>query len=153
MLIKTGNTQPPGRVYDQQDPVAIMDILTPIHDSNSQLAMSTTPRTAIFVGATDGIGKNALRELVSTGFPLKAYIIGRDKAQHQPLLEELRAINSNADLLYLEGQISLTSEVKRITDEIASREEEIHLLYHSAGFLPYTGRKGTETCNAAVIEC
>ena len=119
-----------------------MDILTPIKRSNSQIAEVATPRTAVFVGSTDGIGRNALRELVSTGLPLKIYIIGRDKTQHQHIVEELHAINTNATLIYLEGQISLMSEVKRITDDINRREQKIDLFYHSAGFLPFTGRQG-----------
>ena len=129
-----------------------MEIFTPIKDSNSQLTEATTPRVAVLVGATDGIGKDALKALVSSGFPLRAYIVGRDKAKHQHLLEELRAINTNADLIYLEGQISLVSEVRRITDEINSKEQKIDLLYHSAGFLPFTGRKGVHNCNPTIRE-
>ncbi|KAH7142912.1 hypothetical protein B0J13DRAFT_596172 [Dactylonectria estremocensis] len=120
-----------------------MTVLAQLKASNARLTQATTPRTAVFVGGTDGIGKRALTELVSTGFPLKAYIIGRDRARHQPLLEGLRAINNNADLIYLEGQISLISEVRRITDEILDKEQEIDLLYHSAGFLPFVGRQET----------
>jgi NADP-dependent 3-hydroxy acid dehydrogenase YdfG len=119
-----------------------MDILTPIKHSNSQIVEATTPRTAVFVGATDGIGRNALNELVSTGSPLRIYIVGRDQTQHQHIVDELHAINSNAELIYIEGQISLMSEVKRITEDINRREQKIDLFYHSAGFLPFTGRQG-----------
>ncbi|EGY20857.1 uncharacterized protein VDAG_02381 [Verticillium dahliae VdLs.17] len=117
-----------------------MAVLAQLRASNAQLIEATTPRTAVFVGATDGIGKRALIELVSTGFPVKAYVIGRQKARDQPLLEEIRVINKNAELLYLEGQVSLMSEVTRLTDEILGKEEKIDL-YHSAGFLPFQGRQ------------
>ncbi|KAL6406465.1 putative oxidoreductase [Ilyonectria robusta] len=120
-----------------------MTILAQLRASNAQLTEATTPRTAVFVGATDGIGKRALLELVSAGFPLKAYIIGRNGARHQALLEGLRAINNNAELIYLEGQISLMSEVRRLTNEILGKEQEIDLLFHSAGFLPVLGRQET----------
>ncbi|KAM9876023.1 hypothetical protein VDGL01_09926 [Verticillium dahliae] len=119
-----------------------MAVLAQLRASNAQLIEATTPRTAVFVGATDGIGKRALIELVSTGFPVKAYVIGRQKARDQPLLEEIRVINKNAELLYLEGQVSLMSEVTRLTDEILGKEEKIDL-YHSAGFLPFQGRQET----------
>lgn len=121
-----------------------MTVLAQLKASNARFTEATTPRTAVFVGGTDGIGKRALTELVSTGFPLKAYIIGRDRVRHQPLLEGLRAINNNVELIYLEGQISLMSEVRRITDEILDKEQEIDLLFHSAGFLPFVGRQGME---------
>ncbi|OBR05276.1 Short chain dehydrogenase reductase family protein [Colletotrichum higginsianum IMI 349063] len=118
-------------------------LLDQIRASNARLTEATTPRTAVFVGATDGIGKRALLDLVSTGFPLKAYIIGRHEARDQLLLEELHTVNKNAELIYLEGQVSLMSEVKRLTDVILGKEQAIDLLYHSAGFLPFQGHQET----------
>lgn len=120
-------------------------LLDQIRASNARLTETTTPRTAVFVGATDGIGKRALLELVSTGFPLKAYIIGRHEARDQLLLEELHTVNKNAELIYLEGQVSLMSEVKRLTDVILGKEQAIDLLYHSAGFLPFQGHQGVRS--------
>jgi hypothetical protein len=121
---------------------AIMTLLAQIRASNAQLTEATTPRTAVFVGATDGIGKRALTKLVSTGFPLKAYVIGRNKDRDQALLRELCAINNKAELVYLEGQISLMSEVIRLTSVILEKEQKIDILFHSAAFLPFLGRQG-----------
>ncbi|KAF4414914.1 short-chain dehydrogenase [Fusarium acutatum] len=121
-----------------------MSLLAQIRASNAQLTEATTPRTAVFIGATDGIGKRALAELVSHGFPLKAYIIGRDQARDQSLLAELYTTNNQVELVYLEGQISLMSEVIRLTSYILEKEKEIDLLFHSAGFLPLLGRQETD---------
>ncbi|KAK2675181.1 hypothetical protein RAB80_010165 [Fusarium oxysporum f. sp. vasinfectum] len=121
-----------------------MSLLAQIRASNAQLTEATTPGTAVLIGATDGIGKRALVTLVSHGFPLKAYVIGRNKARDQTLLGELYAINNKVELVYLEGQISLMSEVERLTSYILEKEQKIDLLFHSAGFLPLLGRQETD---------
>ena len=119
-----------------------MTSLDEVKASNNQLTAATTPEVAVFVGATSGIGKAALTELISQGFPTRIYIIGRDKSEFQPVLTELRASYQAADLIFLEGQISLMAETKRLTDEILRRENRIDLLFLSSGFLPFLGRQG-----------
>ncbi|QMW44043.1 hypothetical protein G4B11_007413 [Aspergillus flavus] len=118
-----------------------MTPLTGVRASNKQLTAVTVPQVAVFVGATAGIGKGALTELISTGFPVKAYIIGRDEAAFEPALSELRASYSSATLVFLQGEISLLAEAKRLTDIILRREGYIDLLFLSAGFLPFLGRQ------------
>ena len=124
-----------------------MTPLTGVRASNKQLTAVTVPQVAVFVGATAGIGKGALTELISTGFPVKAYIIGRDEAAFEPALSELRASYSSATLVFLQGEISLLAEAKRLTDIILRREGYIDLLFLSAGFLPFLGRQGTSDTN------
>ncbi|GIC92423.1 uncharacterized protein Aud_008889 [Aspergillus udagawae] len=120
-----------------------MTSLAVIRASNSQLTGATIPSIAVFVGATSGIGRATLTQLVHKGFPMKAYIVGRNERDFQPLLSELRASNKAADLIFLEGQISLMAETKRLTDEILRRETHIDLLFLSSGFLPFLGRQET----------
>lgn len=110
--------------------------------SNGHLTSETIPGISVFVGATSGIGKAALKELVGKGFPLKAYIVGRNEKAFQPAMSELRALNKNASLIFMEGEVSLLAETKRLTDEILQREKHIDLLFLSAGFLPFLGRQG-----------
>jgi NADP-dependent 3-hydroxy acid dehydrogenase YdfG len=120
--------------------------LAEVRASNSHLTPATIPQVSVFVGATSGIGKASLTELVSTGFPLKAYIIGRDEAAFRPVLSELQATNLAAELIFLQGEISLMTETKRLTDIILAREGAartgVDLLFLSSGFLPYQGRQG-----------
>ncbi|KAL2844572.1 hypothetical protein BJY01DRAFT_214871 [Aspergillus pseudoustus] len=117
--------------------------LSEVRASNNQLSPATVPAVSVFVGATAGIGKAALAELVSTGFPLRTYIIGRDEVAFQPILRELQASNPSATLIFLQGEISLLAEARRLTDIILSRESSIDLLFLSSGFLPFTGRQET----------
>ncbi|KAH8589547.1 hypothetical protein B0O99DRAFT_523037 [Bisporella sp. PMI_857] len=103
--------------------------LTEVRASNAQLTGNTTPRVAVFVGATAGIGKATLTQLVASGFPLKAYVVGRDEREFQPFLSEMRNLNPGAELVFLQGQISLMAETKRLTEAILGSEHHINLLY------------------------
>ncbi|KAI3003895.1 hypothetical protein CBS147346_5214 [Aspergillus niger] len=125
-----------------------MVALTEARASNRQLTPATVPQVSVFVGATSGIGKATLTELVSTGFPMKVYVIGRDEAAFQPSLAELRALNPCADMIFLQGEISLMAETKRLTDIILRREGGetgggVDLLFLSSGFLPTLERQET----------
>jgi NAD(P)-dependent dehydrogenase (short-subunit alcohol dehydrogenase family) len=124
-----------------------MASLAALKASNAQLTSATLPKTAVFVGGTSGIGRATLTQFINQGYPLKAYIVGRNEEEFRPVLSELRASNKTAELIFLEGQISLMAETKRLTDEILRREEHIDLLYLSAGFLPFLGREGMSTTN------
>ncbi|OAL56097.1 NAD(P)-binding protein [Pyrenochaeta sp. DS3sAY3a] len=120
-----------------------MTSLDPILASNALIQSEDVPKTAVFVGGTDGIGKATLRALVSKGFPTKVYIVGRNKASHQTLLEDLGKLNPKANLIFVEGQISLVTEAQRIATLIAAQEERLDLLFLSSGYLPFTGRQET----------
>lgn len=63
----------------------------------------------------------------------------------KPFLDELRASNPTADLIYVPGEVSLLAEVKRISLDIKSREPTIDLLFLSAGYAPLGGRIGMMT--------
>ncbi|KAF5598560.1 NAD(P)-binding protein [Fusarium pseudocircinatum] len=120
-----------------------MSFFPPIRVSNALITQANAPKIAVFVGGTDGIGKATLTNLVARGFPIKVYIVGRNKAGHQTVLDHLRTLNPNATLIYVEGQISLVRDSQRIASHIAAQEEKIDLLFLSAGYLPFTGRQET----------
>jgi NADP-dependent 3-hydroxy acid dehydrogenase YdfG len=119
-----------------------MATLSEIKASNARITEETMPRVAVFVGATAGIGKATLALLVSKKIPIKAYIIGRNGEKHKAFLDELRQSNDKADIVWLEGQVSLLADTKRLCEEIKAREKTIELLFMSAGFLSFEGRKG-----------
>lgn len=120
--------------------------------ANDLLTSDTIPRVSVFVGATKGIGLATLTSFVSRGQAITAYVIGRDAASQEPLLEPLRAANSQAKLVFIQGEVSLLRDVKRICDEIAAKEDTVDALVLSAGFLPFSGREeseeGLELCMA-----
>jgi hypothetical protein len=83
-----------------------------------------------------------LQQLVERGLPVKAYIVGRDEVAFRPFIDELRRLNKSAEFVFLQGQVSLLRDTKRLTDEIISRERSIDLLFLSAGLLPFRGHEG-----------
>lgn len=124
--------------------IIIMSSPEPILASNALIGLEDVPKTPVFVGATDGIGKATLQALVSKGFPTKIYIVGRNKASHRVLLEDLARSNPQATLIFVEGQISLVADAQRIASQIAAQEDRVELLFLSSGYLPFTGRQGKD---------
>ncbi|OAG24888.1 NAD(P)-binding protein [Alternaria alternata] len=120
-----------------------MSSLEHILASNALIGPDDVPKTAVFVGATDGIGKATLQTLVSKGFQMKIYIVGRNKASHQGLLEDLARNNPRVTLIFIEGQISLVADAQRIASQIAAQEDRVDLLFLSSGYLPFTGPQET----------
>ncbi|KAH7127588.1 hypothetical protein EDB81DRAFT_663007 [Dactylonectria macrodidyma] len=122
-----------------------MVALNVIKHSNSQLKTAGIPKVAVFVGGTSGIGHLALTELVESGSSTKIYLIGRQSAaaQMETRVAHFRTINLNVEIVWLEGEISLLADVARICTEIKSKESTLDLLFLSAGFLPFSGRRET----------
>lgn len=116
--------------------------LSEIKESNSRINDATAPHTALFVGATAGIGRATLELLVARGTPVKVYVVGRSTTKSQPLVDQLRTSNAKAEIIFIEAQVSLMSEVKRICDEIKSNEKSLDALFMAAGHLPFGGREG-----------
>ncbi|EGU79228.1 hypothetical protein FOXB_10259 [Fusarium oxysporum f. sp. conglutinans Fo5176] len=75
-------------------------------------------------GGTAGIGKIALIQLVSLGFPIKVYVLGRNGATQKPFMEQLR-------------------ETSRLCNEIKAHEEKIDHLLLSTAYLPMGPRQET----------
>jgi len=117
--------------------------ISEVKASNIRISKDTAPHTAVFTGGTDGIGKATVTRLVATKLPIRVYVIGRNGEKHKPFLDVLRKSNDKADVVWLEGQISLLAETKRLCDIIKARETSIDILFMSAGFIPSGERIGT----------
>ncbi|KAG5659908.1 hypothetical protein KAF25_003430 [Fusarium avenaceum] len=103
------------------------------------------PFVAVFLGGTSGIGKSTIKALVSTNASLEIYLIGRKSAESRmmPFIEELQSINPDAKVAWLEGEVSLLSETKRVCEIIQSKESHIDLLFLSTGYAPFGPREET----------
>lgn len=76
---------------------------------------------------------------------MRVYLIGR-KTSKEPMrafIQELHDTNSQAEIVWMEGEISLLAETKRICEVIKSRESRVDLLFLSAGYAPFRGREET----------
>ena len=117
-----------------------------IRKSNNQVDASSAPRVAVFVGGTSGIGKITLADIAGLGLDFKAYVIGRKESEQsfKPFVEELHRAKPNANVIWVEGQVSLLSEVKRVCDHIKTLESKVDLLFMTTGYTPFGGRNSTK---------
>lgn len=116
-----------------------------IKHSNSHLINADEPKVAVFVGGTSGIGHLTLTELVGSGAKTRVYLIGRPsaKALMECRISHFKTVNPNAEIIWLEGEISLLADVRRLCSKIKSKESTLDLLFMSAGLLAFAGRKET----------
>lgn len=113
--------------------------------SNALINDATSPRIAVFAGATSGVGKLTIKALVATSTSVRIYLIGRKSASErtQVSIQELHAINPKAEVIWVEGEISLLAETKRVCEVIKSKESRVDLLFLSAGYAPFGARHET----------
>lgn len=122
-----------------------------IQASNALIDDETAPRISVFVGGTSGIGKLTIRALVATNASMRIYLVGR-KTVKEPMsafIGECNAVNSKAEIIWIEGEVSLLKETKRICDLIRSKESRINLIFLTTGYAPFGPR--TETAEGLEI--
>ena len=114
-----------------------------IHAANALLTDSTIPRVAVFAGGTSGIGKFAIRALVAAGHPIRIYLVGRASTADSAaaFIAELRAVNPRAEIVWTEAEIALLADVRRVCELIKGKEPRVDLLFVSAGYAPFGGRR------------
>lgn len=95
----------------------------------------------VFAGATAGIGRATLERLTTMLHSSSFYILGRNKQRHAPWLEQLRAISPDNKFIYIEGQVSLISDIDTACNQILSTEQKVDILCMSPGGMPFAGPK------------
>ncbi|KXH42285.1 hypothetical protein CSAL01_11561, partial [Colletotrichum salicis] len=130
-----------------------------VQHSNAALTAQTAPRTAVFFGGTSGIGKLTLIELVSLGHPIRVYIAGRKATEPaiRPVLEDLRQKNPRAELVWVEAEVSLLAETRRVCEVVKEKETSLDFLCLTAGYAPFGGRndtsEGIDVCHSLEYYC
>ena len=122
--------------------VAIKTIKT----SNSTTLPKSLPQnlTAVFLGATSGIGRSTVKQLAiaTDGKSPTIYIVGRSAPAATSLIAELRQSNPSATVEFIERDVSLVKEADAAMQEISKRETKVDILFMSVGFMSFEGRKG-----------
>lgn len=95
------------------------------------MTASSSPKTALVTGATNGIGKVTALELARQGY--QVLITTRDVARGKRVLDELRAQSENPALDLLVGDLSSMEDVRRIALEVRGRHEKLDVLVNNAG--------------------
>ncbi|RSM06714.1 hypothetical protein CEP52_005623 [Fusarium oligoseptatum] len=129
-----------------------MPSLPSIQQANSQAA-NKTRIVAVMMGGTGGIGAATCRELVASFKKPKLYIVGRSESAASHLTRELEAINSSAEVHFIQSDLSLIRNVDEVCLSVAQKESAIDLLFLDRGYLesqrpqryPIEGRASTLT--------
>lgn len=116
--------------------------LKQVKASNNGLKNAASGLKAVFIGATSGIGKSAVKKFVQDTISPTVYLAGRSKSSAGPLLAELKSLNPKGNIHFIEAEVSLLKEVDKVCDEIKSKEQKIDLLFLSPGMLRTGSRQG-----------
>ncbi len=117
--------------------------------ANSSLHKKHEALTAVFAGATSGIGLETLKAFAKHIPNPRAIIIGRNRNKFEPELQSLRTLNPNGHFTFLESEISLIKNIDTVCHDVrdqlaatsASTEgSSIDLLFLSQGYLLLSGR-------------
>ncbi|CAM1509617.1 Fc.00g033560.m01.CDS01 [Cosmosporella sp. VM-42] len=123
-----------------------MVAISTVKNANKTLP-STLPEglTAVFLGATSGIGQSALKQfaIATRDKSPRIYIVGRSRAAATPLIAELRQSNTSATFEFIERDVSLVRDADAAVKEIIQRESKVDFLFLSMGFIAFEGRKET----------
>lgn len=125
--------------------------LKTIKKSNDQLdqSLKSFRPVAVFVGATNGIGRNSLRSFVKStraaGAKPRIYFVGRSRQRGDEIKAELVSINPDGEYEFVCANVGEMAVVDDVCRDILKREKYLNLLFmsqgtaqHGAGqFLPY----------------
>lgn len=105
-------------------------------NSNESLKVAGSGVTAVFVGATNGIGLGALRALTKHTDAPTVYIVGRSVQRLEALIEELKSLNETATFIPIQAtDLGLIRDADAAAKEIAKTAKKIDLLIMSPGFI------------------
>ena len=99
-------------------------------------------RVALITGGSRGIGFAIAQHLAQNGFDLAVNGVREEKAVADAL-QELR--NTGADVLYCQGDVSLTENRKKIIDQVKGHFGKLHVLVNNAGVAPKERKDILET--------
>ena len=88
-------------------------------------------KTALVTGGTDGIGKEVAHGLATAGH--QVIVVGRDREKGERATNEIKKATGNAEITYIQADLSLMSETNRLGDEITSLYPQLHYLVLGAG--------------------
>ncbi|KAL8656878.1 MAG: hypothetical protein Q9226_002488 [Calogaya cf. arnoldii] len=105
--------------------------------------------TAVFTGATQGIGLATLRQLALHTVTPTCYIVGRSEANTKEIIDELKGINGKGTYIFVKGEVALLESVDEVCKQIkemvgGNGNKGIDMLFMSQGYLTFEGRRETK---------
>src|SRR4030095_7543824 len=99
-------------------------------------------RIALITGGSRGIGFGIAKHLAQNGFDLAVNGV-RDERDVTEVLQVLG--HTGADVLYCEGDVSLTDDRKKIIEQVKKHFGKLHVLVNNAGVAPKERKDILET--------
>lgn len=99
-------------------------------------------KVALITGGSRGIGFGIAKHLAQSGFDLAVNGV-REETAVADALQELR--NAGAEVLYCQGDVSLTAGRKKIIEQVKKRFGRLHVLVNNAGVAPKERKDVLET--------
>ncbi len=99
-------------------------------------------RVALITGGSRGIGYGIAKHLAVNGFDIAINGVRGDEAVAD-VLQDLR--NTGADVLYCQGDVSLTEDRKKIIEQVREHFGKLHVLVNNAGVAPKERKDILET--------
>ena len=90
-------------------------------------------KVALITGGSRGIGYGIAKHLAENGFDIAVNGV-RDKDTVKEVLKDLR--NAGSDVLYCQGNISCTTDRKKILQQVKEHFGKLHVLVNNAGVAP-----------------
>ncbi len=88
---------------------------------------------ALVTGGTGGIGKEVARGLAQRSMDVT--IVGRAQSKGLRAAEDLRRATGNDHIDFIQADLSLMAEVRRVAEQFCARHEQLNVLVHSAGVM------------------
>ena len=114
---------------------------TEVRSANAALKNTHESLTAVFAGATNGIGLATLRAFAKHIPKPKAIIVGRSRSKFEPQLQNLQSINPNGEFTFIEADVSLIKNIDAVCEQIKKTVSSIDLLFTSQGYISFNGRE------------
>lgn len=118
--------------------------LKTVQHSNARMAIPQG-LVALFIGATSGIGQSALQQFAQHSSSPRIYTVARPATviSHETFLESLRQDSPAGIYNLITADVSLVSEIDKVANAIRQKETKLDILFLSAGFMAFEGRKDT----------
>ncbi|KAL9125992.1 MAG: hypothetical protein Q9217_004887 [Psora testacea] len=117
-----------------------------VRASNARISSTLAPSpTALFVGATSGIGQSTLEAFAANTQSPTIYIVGRSKTAAEIIIDELKGmINPAGKYEFIAADCTLISEVDRVCQYVKEKVNgKLDFMCLSCGYLSFGGRNET----------
>ncbi|KAL9100924.1 MAG: hypothetical protein Q9163_003760 [Psora crenata] len=124
-----------------------MVAIAAVRASNALISTSLSPSpTALFVGATSGIGQSTLEAFAANTQTPTVFIVGRSKSAGESIVNNLKGnINPGGKYEFIPADCTLISEVDRVCDYVKDKVNgQLDFVCLSCGYLSFGGRDETK---------